>query len=274
MALLDEAGFSLYEKRALVTLTLHGVADAATLCREGDIPTSKIYLAMEKLAGLGLVEVQRTRPKLYSALSADAVVDRLVELARERTEDFAARASALRAALAALPGRLKGRRTFVDLALGTESHVKRHLAQVAGARERVLSYLEEGDLGAIDRVADEGFDVLRRIARNAAERKLDHRVVFGFSNRNAPRLLAFLRRHAGALAHLSGMRYSGELGHPFHVVDGETVILCLDHPFVPEGRFASLLVRDRTLAGSLAQGFDELWRKTLKDLREIRAHPR
>ena len=41
--LLDEAGFSLYEKRALVTLMLLGVADAAALCREGDIPTSKIY---------------------------------------------------------------------------------------------------------------------------------------------------------------------------------------------------------------------------------------
>ena len=35
VALLDDAGFSLYEKRALVTLAEHGVADAATLCRAG-----------------------------------------------------------------------------------------------------------------------------------------------------------------------------------------------------------------------------------------------
>ena len=44
--LLDEAGFGSYEKRALVTLAVHGVSDAATLCRDGDIPTSKIYAAM------------------------------------------------------------------------------------------------------------------------------------------------------------------------------------------------------------------------------------
>ena len=125
--LLDEAGFSLHEKRALVTLCLLGVADASTLCREGEIPTSKIYLAMEKLGRLGLVEIQRTRPKLYAALPPDHVVDRLVEIARERAEDFAVRSRELREALAALPGRLKGRQTFVDLALGTESHVKRHL---------------------------------------------------------------------------------------------------------------------------------------------------
>ncbi len=273
VALLDEAGFSLHEKRALVTLGILGVADAATLCREGEIPTSKVYLALEKLGRLGLVEIQRTRPKLYHALPSDVVVDRLVERAQERAAEFAERSAQLRSALKALPGRLKGRQTFVDLAIGTESHVKRHLARLAGARERVLSYMEEGDILAIGRVASEGFDVLKRLARQAAARGLDHRVVYGFSDRTAPRLLEFLRDHGPALAHLSGLRYSGELGHPFHVIDSETVILSLDHPFVPEGRFASLLVRDRSLAESLAQGFETLWLKALKDLREIRLYP-
>ena len=274
VALLDEAGFSLYEKRALVTLAVHGVADAATLCREGEIPTSKIYQAMEKLGALGLVEIQRTRPKLYSALPADLVVDRLVQIARERADGFAERASRLRDALGALPGRLRGRQAFVDLALGRESHVKRHLARLAGAKERVLSYLEEGDLNALEAAAREGFDVLKRITRQAAGRRLDHRVIFGFSDRNAPRLLEFLKQHGPSLAHLSGVRYSGEMGHPFHVIDGETVILSLDHPFLPEGRFASLLVRDRSLAESLAQGFEALWQKTLRSLKEVKFFPR
>jgi hypothetical protein len=152
--------------------------------------------------------------------------------------------------------------------------VKRHLARLAGARRRVLSYLEEGDLSAIDRQAESGFDVLKRLARAASGRGLDHRAIFGFSDRTAPRLVGFLRRHGGALGHLSGLRYSGELGHPFHVLDDETVILSLDHPFVPEGRFASLLVHDRELAASLTQGFETLWQKALQDLREIRFLPR
>jgi HTH-type transcriptional regulator, sugar sensing transcriptional regulator len=274
VALLDEAGFSLYEKRALVTLAVHGVADAATLCREGEIPTSKIYLAMEKLGGLGLVEIQRTRPRLYSALAPDLVVDRLVRIARDRAEEFAGRAERLRETLAALPRRLRGGRTFVDLALGLESHVKRHLVRLAGARQRILSYLEDGDLHALDRMAGEGFDVLKRVSRSVGRRGLDHRVVFGFSDRSAPRLLEFLRAHAPALAHLRGVRYSGELGHPFHVIDEDLVILSLDHPFVAEGRFASLLVRDASLAQSLAEGFEALWQKALRDLREIAIDPR
>jgi len=274
VALLDEAGFSLYEKRALVTLAVHGVADAATLCREGEIPTSKIYLAMEKLGTLGLVEIQRTRPRLYSALAPDLVVDRLVRIARERADDFASRAERLRETLAGLPRRLRGGRTFVDLALGLESHVKRHLVRLAGARQRILSYLEDGDLNALDRMAAEGFDVLKRVSRSVGKRGLDHRVVFGFGGRAAPRLLDFLRAHAPSLAHLRGVRYSGELGHPFHVIDEDLVVLSLDHPFVPEGRFASLLVRDAALAQSLAQGFEALWQKALRDLREISIDPR
>jgi hypothetical protein len=271
---LDQLGFSLYEKKAMAALAVLGVADAANLCRQGEIPTSKIYLAMEKLAGMGLCEIQRTRPKLYSALPSDLVVDRLVEVMRGRAEEFASTSSKLRAALAKLPGRLHGRRTFVDLALGTESHVKRHLSRLVTARSQVLSYVEDGDLAAIDRLAEDGFDLLKRLARAVGARRIQHRLIFGFSDRTAPRLVRFLRTHEPFLAHLTGLRYSGEMGHPFHVMDGETVILSLDHPFVPEGRFASLLVSDRSLAESLTTGFESLWQKALKDLREVKLSPR
>ena len=65
---LEGIGLGLYERKALMALMLCGVADAATLCREGDVPTSKIYQAMEKLAGLGLVQIQQTRPRMFAAL--------------------------------------------------------------------------------------------------------------------------------------------------------------------------------------------------------------
>jgi sugar-specific transcriptional regulator TrmB len=273
LELLTEISLSRDERSALVALMSLGISDAATLCREGEIASSKIYRAMEKLAALGLVQIQPTRPKQYAALPADAVVDRMVDLARERAERFAQGTRELRRTLAALPERLRGRQTFVDLALGMESHVRRHLVHLATASRRIFSYMERGDLAAIDQVVTSGFPILRRIARNAGERKLEHRVVFGFSYQSAPILVEFLRRHRTEIRHLTGVRYSGELGHPFHVIDEETVVLPLDHPFVPEGRFASLLVRDRDLAGSLSEGFEKLWRKAMRDLNEIDFQP-
>ncbi len=271
---LEDIGLSLYERKALMALMLCGVADAATLCREGDVPSSKIYLAMEKLAGLGLVQIQPTRPKMFAALATDVVVARVIDIARDRAERFAATAPALAATLAGLRSRARGRQPFVDLALGLDGHVRRHLVPLAAARTRILSYMERGDLVALDAAVADGFPILRRISKNTAEHRVEHQVVFGFSYRTASTLVDFLKRHRADLRHVTGVRYSGELGHPFHVVDDETVILPLDHPFVKEGRFASLLIRDRELADSLSEGFHELWRKAMRSLREIDVDPR
>ena len=271
--LLEDVGLTPYERKALIILMIRGLADAATLCREAEVPSSKIYQAMEKLGKLGLVEIQQTRPKLYSALPADELVQRLIDISRRNAESFVRRAEDLRTTLAALPERVRGRRTSVDLALGVESHIKRHVMHLVVAQKRIWSYLEHGDLAAIDEVSEGGFPILRRIARNAAERKIDQRVVFGFGYKTAPSLVAFLRKHRAHLEHVTGVRYSGELGHPFHVIDDDVVILSLDHPFIPEGRFASMLVRDRELTQRLAQGFQELWAKAMRDLREIDFHP-
>src|SRR5436190_9398428 len=120
---LEHVGLTLYERKALMALMLCGVADAATLCREGSVPSSKIYLAMEKLAGLGLVQVQPTRPKMFAALPTEVVVNRIIEIARERSDRFASDASALPATFTGLRARARGRPPFVDLALGVDGHI-------------------------------------------------------------------------------------------------------------------------------------------------------
>ena len=229
---------------------------------------------MDKLTRLGLAQSQPTRPKMFAALPAEALVARTVEIARERADRFASDASGLREVLAGLRSRVRSRQPFLDLALGIDGHVRRHLVPLTAARKRIVSYMEAGDLMAINAAIEDGFPILRRIARNAAEHGVEHRVVFGFSYRSAGALVEFLRVHRADLKQVTGVRYSGELGHPFHVVDDETVVLPLDHPFVKEGRFASLLIRDRELADSLVDGFQELWRKAMRSLREVGPDPR
>jgi sugar-specific transcriptional regulator TrmB len=83
---LGEIGLTQYERQALVALMVSGVADAATLCREGDIPTSKIYRSMERLRDLGLVQIQPSRPRLFAALPSEAVVGRVGDILRSRAD--------------------------------------------------------------------------------------------------------------------------------------------------------------------------------------------
>jgi hypothetical protein len=149
-----------------------------------------IYLAMEKLASLGLVQVQPTRPKMFAALPSEIVVARIVDIVRERSDRFAAQASDLQAMFTGLRSRARGRQPFLDVALGVEGHIRRHLVPLAAARKRILSYLEAGDLMAIDTAVNGGFPILRRIAKNAAEHGVEHRVVSGCPQQSP----AWLRR--------------------------------------------------------------------------------
>lgn len=272
-ALLEEAGLGSYEKRALVTLAVHGVADAATLCRDGGIPTSKIYLAMEALGRDGLVDIRRSRPRLYQSLPADLLVDRLAAQVREQAERTARRLEDVRAALARLPHRLQGGERRADLALGSESHVKRHVSRLAGARRRVLSYLEPGDLRAFAQAQATGFDVLRLVARSRRRTGFEHRLMIGFGRREGAAVKAFLRTFGESLPDPACLRYCAEIGHPFHLIDDEQVVLAVDHPFAGDGRLASLLVHDEALAVELAGGFEALWQRALPDLGQIRAWP-
>ena len=113
LELLEEIGLTLYERKALATLMVQGMAGAETLCREGEVPSSKIYQAMEKLAALGLAEIQPTRPKLYSALPGDEVVNRIVEISRHRAEQFSKQAEKLKVTLGAHPERVRGRKRLL-----------------------------------------------------------------------------------------------------------------------------------------------------------------
>jgi len=87
-------------------------------------------------------------------------------------------------------------------------------------------------------------------ALSSADR-VEHRIVFGFIEQIAPKLVEFLRRHPNDLTHAKGIRYSAELGHPNHVVDEPTVLLPFEEPFVLEGRFGSMLWRTRSSCRAL-----------------------
>ena len=169
---------------------------------------------------------------------------------------------------------MRGRQPFVDLALGVEGHNRRHLVPLAAARKRILSYMEAGDLMAIDAAIKGGFPILRRIAKNAAEHDVEHRVVFGFSYQSAGQLVEFLKAHRHDLRQVTGVRTPESWAIRF--MWSTTRPWCCRWT-IPSSRRADLRrcsSRDRELADSLAHGFHELWRKAMKNLREIQVDPR
>ena len=60
---------------------------------------------------------------------------------------------------------------------------------------------------AIDTAVKSDFPILRRIAKNAVEHGVEHRVVFGFSYQSAGSLVEFLKLHRHDLRQVTSVRY-------------------------------------------------------------------
>ena len=76
---------------------------------------------------------------MFAAVGADTLISRSIEIARERADRFAADVAGLRDTLAGLRSRVRGRQPFLDLALGMDAHVRRHLVPLAAALYLVVT---------------------------------------------------------------------------------------------------------------------------------------
>ncbi|MEA2075214.1 MAG: helix-turn-helix domain-containing protein [Euryarchaeota archaeon] len=65
--MLKEFGLSNYETEAYLKIVELGIAEAGTICKETKIPFGRVYQELNSLASKGLIEVQNTRPKRYTA---------------------------------------------------------------------------------------------------------------------------------------------------------------------------------------------------------------
>ncbi len=72
-------GLSSNEAKALDALIALGPAGASDVHKYAGIPRNKAYESLERLASLGLVEVQNGRPTLYRAIGPKTIISNLME---------------------------------------------------------------------------------------------------------------------------------------------------------------------------------------------------
>lgn len=74
---LVELGLRTYEAQCFVALTQLSDGTAKEISRVADVPQSRVYDVVEDLHRLGLVDVQESEPRRYSAVSVDTARERL-----------------------------------------------------------------------------------------------------------------------------------------------------------------------------------------------------
>lgn len=76
---LKKFGLSDYESRTYTALVLKGPSKAGEICREADVPQSKIYETLTYLMDKQLIEMFDGRPKEFKAVPPDIVLKGLME---------------------------------------------------------------------------------------------------------------------------------------------------------------------------------------------------
>lgn len=76
---LSKLGLNLNEAKALDALIALGPSGASDIHKHAEMPRNKVYEALERLVGRGMVEVQNGRPTVYRAINARTIIDHLVE---------------------------------------------------------------------------------------------------------------------------------------------------------------------------------------------------
>jgi len=74
---LTECGLSEYEARCFVSLTQLSEGTAKEISQLADIPQSRVYDITEQLYDKGLIDIQQSDPKRYTAMSVDLALTRL-----------------------------------------------------------------------------------------------------------------------------------------------------------------------------------------------------
>jgi len=72
-------GLSEYESKAYSALLLKGHSKASHISKEAEVPQSKIYEVLEKLAEKRLVEVYDVRPKEFKPISPNAMLTAMIQ---------------------------------------------------------------------------------------------------------------------------------------------------------------------------------------------------
>jgi sugar-specific transcriptional regulator TrmB len=261
--LLKELGLSNYETEAYLKVVELGIAEAGTICKETKIPFGRVYQELNSLAAKGLIEVQNTRPKRYTARKPRLAFKTLLQQKRENMEKQLQKtieaASQIEEIISKKIPTAPKERTFWTTAVGIEEAVEMLKSNFEEAEKEICIILqhaypqEECDFkGSEDTVAKE--------AIKAAERGVKIKALlneeFIITEMEYLKELGVIEKIMDKVE-IRAMKNA--IPSYFEVIDGEKVVLKVSNPQNPAQILAMMKIWDVKLAKEIREKFEEMW---------------
>ena len=261
--LLKELGLSNYETEAYLKVVELGIAEAGTICKETKIPFGRVYQELNSLAAKGLIEVQNTRPKRYTArkprLAFKALLQqRRGDMEKQLQKTIEATLQIEEIISKKIPARPK-ERTFWTTAVGIEEAVEMIRSNFEEAEKEICIILhhthpqEECDFkGSEATIFNEAIKATERGVKIKALLTEEFIITE----------MEILKEHGGKEKIMDKVEIramKNAIPSYFEVIDGEKVVLKVDNPKNPGQILAMTKIWDVKLAKEIRDKFEEMW---------------
>lgn len=263
--LLKELGLSAYEADAYLKVVELGVSEAGTICKGTRIPFGRIYQELNSLVGKGLIEVQSTRPKRYTARKPGLAFKALLRKRQEDMEEHLQKtvevASQLEEIISEKIPTAPAERTFWATAVGVEEVIEIMRSNFEEAEKDICIILQHVYPDEECNFKDRGVTVINEVIK-ATERGVTIRVLVNEEFMISK--MKFMEKHRlkEKMMDTVKMRVMKRTSPShFEVIDGEKVVLKVNNPKHPGQVFAMTKIWDVKLAKEIRETFEEMWKE-------------
>ena len=142
---LKQFDFTNFDLKTLAALIELKSAKASDLCRQQSIPSSKIYISLDKLISLGIAEEVDLHPKIYSLVPTPEFLFKLEQLNLARTQEFTKGLQQLKSEMANIEKAEIQKSSRMGIVASFEDYRDKHLSRIATATGKVYSYINFGE---------------------------------------------------------------------------------------------------------------------------------
>ena len=266
---LTALGLSTYEADAYMALISKGMSNADEISKRAKIPYGRIYSVLNSLVGRDLVNVQNSRPKVFSPIEPKLALKRLLEAQKSFFDNEYSQlihlAKEVEGSLNDIVPKKQDSSMFWTVAVEKGDVEQLNSQHFDEAQKEIAVFIGNAELHY-----EEGknkFLVLYEKLEEAAKRNVRIRILFGF--RDLQSLPALLEDASGRgveiLPHnLDWFRFVESTAAPFEIFDGERVFVKVGNPVNQFEFIAAIAVWDPKLAHELTSKFTQLWKKGKK----------
>ncbi|MCD6265041.1 MAG: TrmB family transcriptional regulator [Deltaproteobacteria bacterium] len=261
--LLKELGLSNYEAEAYLKVVEVGVAEAGEICKKTKIPFGRVYQVLNSLAAKGLIEVQNTRPKRYTARKTRLAFKTLLQQKRENMEKQLQKtieaASQIEEIISKKIPTAPKERTFWTTAVGVEEAIEMLRSNFEEAEKEICIILQHAYPDEECNYKDSEATIPKE-AIKAAERGVKIKVLLN-EELIIPKIEYMkecgMKEKIMDKVEIRAMKNA--IPTYFEVIDGEKVVLKVNNPKNPAQILAMTKIWDVKLAKEIREKFEEMW---------------